>query len=138
MQRRKVVVAIPAYSGEVHTATMLALFADAQTLRAQGVEVEIITRDGIAIIALARALLVAEFLAGDGTDFVFADADIGWEPGALVKLLSHPVDFVAGVVPTRRDPHRVQGQYSRPPHGEWTARSRYRRNGLHACDTGCA
>jgi hypothetical protein len=104
MPKRKVVIAIPAYEGKVHTATMQALFADVQTVREQGVEVEIITRDGIAIIALARALLVAEFLAGDGTDFVFVDADVSWEPGALVKLLSHPVYFVAGVAPSRDDP----------------------------------
>lgn len=102
--RRKVVIAIPAYAGTVRVETMQAIDGDAQALRAQGIEVEIISRPGLALIALARALLVADFLAGDGTDLVFVDADVYGEPGALAKLVSHPVDFVAGVIPTRREP----------------------------------
>jgi hypothetical protein len=34
---------------------------------------------------------------------VFIDDDMSWEDGALLRLLSHPVDLVAGVYPKRQD-----------------------------------
>jgi hypothetical protein len=35
---------------------------------------------------------------------VFIDSDVCWEAGALLRLVDHPVDMVAGIYPQRRDP----------------------------------
>ncbi len=46
----------------------------------------------------ARNELVARFLAGDATDMVFIDDDMGWQPNALLRLIASdkPLCAVAG------------------------------------------
>ena len=51
----------------------------------------------------ARNRVVQEFLLTDCTDLVFLDADVSWEPGSLIKLVSYDCDIVGGVYPYRRD-----------------------------------
>ena len=51
----------------------------------------------------ARNSIVQEFLASDCTDLVFLDADVVWEPEALITLCGYDVDVVGGVYPYRRD-----------------------------------
>ena len=100
----KVMVAIPAYSGTIHFGTMRSLFTDLLALRDRGDEWVLMDECGNALIADARALIVAKFLETDCDTLVFVDSDVCWEAGALLKLLDHPVDFVAGIYPQRRDP----------------------------------
>jgi hypothetical protein len=40
-------------------------------------------------------------LASDCDDLLFVDDDVAWQDGAMVKLLKHPVDVVAGAYPRR-------------------------------------
>lgn len=47
-------------------------------------------------LALGRNQLVKEFLASDADRLVFLDADVTFEPGSLMKIAHHPVDFVGG------------------------------------------
>jgi hypothetical protein len=49
----------------------------------------------------ARNSLVRRFIMGDCTDFVFIDADVGFEPSALVELVSCNRDIIAGVYPKK-------------------------------------
>lgn len=51
----------------------------------------------------ARNSIVQEFLASDCTELVFLDADVVWEPEALIKLCQYDVDVVGGVYPYRRE-----------------------------------
>jgi hypothetical protein len=73
-------------------------------LTGRGDRFSLIDECGSAIIADARAEICARFLQSDSTDLVFVDHDISWEAGSLLRLLDHPVDFVAGIYPFRRDP----------------------------------
>ena len=52
-------------------------------------------------VSLARNVAVTRFLAGGYDDLVFIDDDVVWQDGALIRLLEHPVDCVAGVYPRR-------------------------------------
>jgi hypothetical protein len=97
-------VAIPAYTGQIHLGTFRSLFTDLQALSARGTEWEVHDECGNALIADARALIVAQFLASKCDTLVFIDSDVCWEAGALVKLVDYPVDMVAGIYPQRRDP----------------------------------
>lgn len=97
-------VAIPAYSGTIHLGTMRSLMADLLALQARGDEWEVHDECGNALIADARALIVAQFLASGCDTLVFIDSDVCWEAGALLRLVDHPVDMVAGIYPQRRDP----------------------------------
>jgi len=101
---RNVWIAVPAYTGQVHLGTMRALMADMLGLAERGDKVTIFDESGNAMIAHARDMIVAQFLAGEGTDLVFVDADVFWEPGGILKLVDHPVDFVAGAYRHRKDP----------------------------------
>lgn len=100
----RVMVAIPAYTGTIHLGTMRSLFADLQALAARGDEWSVHDECGNALIADARALIVAQFLDSGFDQLIFVDSDVCWQAGALVKLVDHPVDMVAGIYPQRRDP----------------------------------
>jgi hypothetical protein len=100
----KVMIAIPAYSGQIHLGTFRSLFTDLLALQARGDSFEVHDECGNALIADARALIVAQFLASDCDTLVFVDSDVCWEAGALLWLLDAPVDMVAGIYPQRRDP----------------------------------
>lgn len=99
-----VMVAIPAYTGTIHLGTMRSLMTDLLALQAEGIGWELHDECGNALIADARALIVAQFLASECDTLVFIDSDVCWEAGALVRLVKHPVDMVAGIYPQRRDP----------------------------------
>ena len=100
----KVMVAIPAYTGTIHLGTFRSLFTDLMALQARGDHWEVHDECGNALIADARALIVAQFLASDCDTLVFIDSDVSWEAGALLKLIDYPVDMVAGIYPQRKDP----------------------------------
>lgn len=102
---RKVFVALPCYSGSLEVLTYKSLTHDLFRIALGGTEMRIFDEIGHADIYLLRAQLVASFLADpDATDFVMIDSDVGWEPGGLMKLLSHDVDLVAGAYPKRQEP----------------------------------
>jgi len=100
----RVMIAIPAYTGTIHLGTFRSLFTDLLALQARGDSWEVHDECGNALIADARALIVAQFLASDCDTLVFIDSDVAWEAGALIKLLDYPVDMVAGIYPQRKDP----------------------------------
>lgn len=100
----KVMVAIPAYTGTIHLGTFRSLFTDLMALQARGDDWTVHDECGNALIADARALIVAQFLASDCDTLVFIDSDVSWEAGALLKLVDYPVDMVAGIYPQRKDP----------------------------------
>jgi hypothetical protein len=101
---RKVSIAIPAYTGQVHIGTFRSIFTDVLDLYDRGDHVFVMDECGNALLADARALMVAKFLDSDGTDLIFVDNDVVWEAGTLLKLVDAPVDFVAAIYPQRNDP----------------------------------
>ena len=56
-------------------------------------------------LAKVRNLLVSTTLRQfpQMTDFFFIDADLEWDPEAVIRLLDHPADVVAGVYPKKND-----------------------------------
>jgi hypothetical protein len=101
---KNVWIAVPAYTGQVHLGTMRSLMTDMLKLAERGDRVTIFDESGNAMIAHARDMIIASFLAGEGTDLVFVDADVFWEAGGILKLVDAEVDFVAGVYRHRKDP----------------------------------
>lgn len=101
---KHVMVAIPAYTGTIHLGTMRSLFTDLLKLSARGDVWSLHDECGNALIADARALIVAQFLDSEADTLVFIDSDVCWEEGALLKLIDYPVDMVAGIYPQRKDP----------------------------------
>jgi hypothetical protein len=101
---RKIFIAVPAYSGEVTVPTMTSLLRARDEARGQGWECTIETRPGDSMVHRGRNVMLTDFLESDASDLVFWDADVAAAPGAFLRLVSHPVDFVGGVYPFRQDP----------------------------------
>lgn len=101
---KNVWIAIPAYTGQIHLGTMRSLMTDMLKLAERGDKVTVFDESGNALIADCRAMIVAQFLAGEGTHLVFLDSDVAWEAGKLLKLLDTGVDCCVGIYPQRRDP----------------------------------
>lgn len=102
--QKHVWIAIPAYTGTIHLATMRSVIADMLKLADRGDRVTIFDESGNAMIGDCRGLICAQFLASDATHLVFVDSDVSWAEGSLLSLVDAGVDFVAGLYPQRRDP----------------------------------
>src|SRR6202030_4716063 len=64
---------------------------------------KVIFKDGDALITRARASLVAQFLDDPAaTHLLFIDADIGFEPDQVMRLVASGGDMVGGAYPIKR------------------------------------
>ena len=59
---------------------------------------------GLQFIDLARNRIVAAFLKSEATDLIFVDADQGWDPEAVPRILGHEELIVAALPPKKCDP----------------------------------
>lgn len=100
----KLMVGTPCFGGQLSTIYFASMFKLQRTLRAYpNVELVVQLRDGDALITRARANVVAAFLDDpQATHLLFIDADIGFEPDQVVRLLSSGADVVAGTYPIKR------------------------------------
>src|SRR6202044_1163357 len=65
--------------------------------------IKMLFKDGDALITRARASLVAQFLDDPGaTHLLFIDADIGFEPEQVVRLIQCGAEMCAAVYPIKR------------------------------------
>ena len=102
--RSHLVVGTPCYAGQVTTAYAGSLLKLQQAcLRRGGTDLTVLMQAGDALITRARQNLVAHFLENAAaTHLLFVDADIGFEPDQVVRLLEFDADVTAAVYPTKR------------------------------------
>lgn len=99
---RNIVIAIPAYTGQICIGTHRSTLYDVIGLINEGHEVRVVDETGNADIYRCRAMIVAKFLAQKtATHLVMIDSDVCWEQGGLSRLVNAGVDFVAGAYPQR-------------------------------------
>ena len=101
---KNVMIAMPCYSAKVHFPTMRAILLDAINIIGRGDKFSIAEDIGNSDIAGSRGALFGAFVRSKADTLVFIDDDIFWTPGALIKLIDHPVDVVGGIYPKKRDP----------------------------------
>jgi hypothetical protein len=89
-------VAVPAYDGKIGVETVRSLLNEQGAALLAGIEFQTMFLPGCSLITQARNQLAADFMASGADKLVFVDSDVSWEPGAIVKLASHDVDFVGG------------------------------------------
>jgi hypothetical protein len=112
---KHIMIAIPAYTGTVHMGTMRSLFTDLIELIKRGDKFTLVDDIGNALIADCRGVIATNFYHSDCDELVFIDSDVTWEAGALLKLIDHPVDLVAGIYPVRAEPLRYNVRYLDKP-----------------------
>ena len=103
-ERIHLVVATPCFGGQLSSIYVKSIFRLQAALRAKSnVEMKVLLRDGDALITRARANLMTQFLDdASTTHFLFIDADIGFEPEQVFRLIECGADMVAGVYPIKR------------------------------------
>lgn len=92
----KIFVAIPSYDPKLQIEVVNCLLNEQKIALGIGDDFIVNMLSGDAGIVGARNQCVSKFFETDFDRFFFLDADITWEPGALVKLAHMPADFVGG------------------------------------------
>jgi hypothetical protein len=103
-ERFNLVVATPCFGGQVSTIYTTSLFNLQQAVqKLSNVKLKVHLRDGDALITRARANLVTLFLDdAAATHLLFVDADIGFTPEQVFRLIESGADMVAGCYPIKR------------------------------------
>lgn len=100
----KLAVATPCFGGQISAVYAVSLFKFQQAIRAfSDFKLNVLFKDGDALITRARASLVSQFLDDPAaTHLLFIDADIGFEPDQVLRLIECGADMCAAVYPIKR------------------------------------
>jgi hypothetical protein len=102
--RIHLVVATPCFGGQVFSIYAGSIFHLQRAVRSRSnIDLSVLMRDGDALITRARANLVTLFLDNpSATHLLFVDADIGFEPDQVFRMIESGADVVAGAYPIKR------------------------------------
>lgn len=98
---RSVFIATPTYDEWVSMEYTSSLLETGIRLEQAGIGVYHAIAPGNPFLDLSRNSLVDKFLASDADDLLFIDADVGWDPKIVTRVLSYPQEVVGGLVPKR-------------------------------------
>jgi hypothetical protein len=98
------VIATPCFGGQISALYATSVFKLQKTVRSYaGFGLKILFKDGDALITRARSSLLAQFLDdADATHLLFIDADIGFEPEQVRRLIECGAEMCAAVYPIKR------------------------------------
>ena len=98
----RILLATPCFGGLVHHTYMLSVCKLMQAAGEGGFTLDLALLGGDALIARARAHLVARFLDDPkATHLLFVDADIAFAPEQVLRLMRADEDFVAAFYPLK-------------------------------------
>ncbi len=98
------VVATPCFGGQISMLFAASLFKLQKLVQAYSdLKLKVLFKDGDALITRARASLISQFLDDPtATHLLFIDADIGFEPDQVLRLLECGAEMCAAVYPIKR------------------------------------
>ena len=97
----KLFIGTPCYGGIVTRQYLLSILRLNAALAAEGIPYILATLDKESLITRARNRLADQFLQSDATHLLFIDADIRFQPEAVLRLVRHGGALVAGAVPKK-------------------------------------
>ena len=97
----KLFIATPAFDGRVHVPYAISIMETHTLLASKGIEVKANINTSGSLLVAERNRLNKAFLATDCTHMLCVDSDLGWPCHAVLAMLEHDVDFVAGLYPAR-------------------------------------
>lgn len=92
----KIFVAIPVYDAKLPVEVVRCLLNEQALASGFGDDFQVMFLPSCSHAAMGRNQLTQNFLDSDADRLFFLDADVTFEPGAIVKLANAPVDFVGG------------------------------------------
>ena len=97
---------IPCYGGQVNEGFFISMLKFMATANQLGMQFTVDTMVNESLIPRGRNSLVAKFLAFDprSSHLMFVDADIGFEPEEIIKLVIAQKDVVGGLYPKKALP----------------------------------
>ena len=99
---KHIAVCTPCYGGMVFQNYLLSIIKLIGVCQHYGVQLSFIIRGGDSLIPRTRNSIVAEFMATEHfTHLLWIDADIGFDPDAVLRLLRADREVVAGVYPMK-------------------------------------
>lgn len=98
----RVMFGIPSLDAKVEVKTVQSLLAETEILDDMGHETSVSFVTGCSLITHARNDLCTTFLRSGFDKLMFIDADVSWEPGAVMRLVHHAHDVVGGAYPYKR------------------------------------
>jgi hypothetical protein len=97
-----IMVGTPCYGGQLSAAYMLSMLTLQRACLERGIKIQFNIRSGEALITRARADLVGEFLLSEATHLLFIDADIGFAPDQVFRLLAFDTEMTAAAYPLKQ------------------------------------
>lgn len=92
-----VAIATPCHGNKVEINYLHSVVAMTHMLRTHNAQFSLLTVPNEALVMRSRNHLVWQFMQTDCTHLFFADSDMGWKAGTILRLLSHGKDIVAGI-----------------------------------------
>ena len=92
----KILVAIPVYDGKLPVETVRCLLEEHSLGLLGGDEISVRFLPACSHPAMGRNQLAQDFMESDSERLIFLDADVTFEPGAILKIAKLPQDFVGG------------------------------------------
>ncbi len=118
MEKRLYIV-VPCHTGKTDAETMITIASGAaQATKLGWTSVEIDTVKGDSRIAQIRNRTASAFWHMGFSDLVMVDDDVAGQPSALIQLLLHPVEMVAGAYPMRGDSNKFPVRWLKTDQGE--------------------
>ncbi len=100
-QAASIFLATPCYGGLAHIHFMRSVLDLQAACAARGVGLTVELGGGDALITRARAAMADKFLKSGASHLLFVDADIGFKPEQVFRLLDADRDLVGGVYPIK-------------------------------------
>jgi len=101
-EQPKLLIGTPCYGGQLSSVYFHSILKLLPVLEARGIEYHVITRASESLIPRARNSIVASFLGlSKYTHLLFIDADMGFEPDFVLRLLDRNVPLAASACPMK-------------------------------------
>lgn len=97
----KLMIVTPAYSGNLSVPYAISLSETTLLLEKNRIECLIKINTSGSLLVAERNRLTEAFMDSDCTHMLCIDSDLGWPAQAVLAMLKHDVEFVAGIYPSR-------------------------------------
>lgn len=104
---RRVMIGTPALDGRVEVLYANSLIETIRACAAANIMIEQMFMMHDAMLVRSRNDIFKQAMLREVDDLVFIDSDMEWHPAQFIRLLSHPVDLVAGTARKKTDASEI-------------------------------